>query len=476
MTPAELDSLTIKDAARLVRSRELSPLELTQAVLQRIESLDSRVNAFITVTGAQAITEAREAEQSLSSGKPLKPLHGVPVSLKDLIDTRGVPTTAGSLILADRVPASDATITRRLREAGAILVGKTNMHEFAYGVTSANLHYGPVRNPWDLQRVAGGSSGGAAVSVALSMSLGSIGTDTGGSIRIPAALTGTIGLKPTYGRVSGAGVIPLADSFDTFGPITRTVEDAGLLLEVIAGPDDADARTLSTPEFRYTDQPDDVAGLRLGLPRGVFDRTDARIRTVIEAAIARLEELKVCLVEIDLENSGRYEEVFRTVAGREVFTFHEQYLARCPDRYAPDTRARIENGRGVTPQDYARARNVLVELGEDLRKSFDCADLLVMPAVPIPAPRVGVSSVVIDGSEESVLAALTHYTRLASITGVPAISVPCGLTVENLPVGLQFVGPAFSEGELLRVARVYEQATGGFAGRPRPGLLSEVRT
>lgn len=458
MTDDFLAGLSIVRARRMITDGDLSPVELTRACLKRIEALDPQTHAFITVTAEEALEDARRAERRVKKGEA-GPLEGVPIALKDLFDTRGVPTTGGSKILSNRIPESDATVVARLRAAGAVLVGKTNLHEFAYGVTSENPHYGDVRNPWDFSRIAGGSSGGSATSVILGMALGSLGTDTGGSIRIPSALSGTVGLKPSWGRVSGTGVLPLAWSFDTFGPMTRTVEDAALLLELIAGLDAADPRTRLAPEpvWLSGDLEGGIAGLRFGVPRDAFDRTDAEIAALVRAAFSRLEALGGRLVEIECPGAGRHEPIFRAMAGFEVLSFHEEYLDERSQDYGPQVRNRMETGREVTRRAYLEARKEQLDLAADLNDCFRKVDLIACPTIPIPAPRVGEDPVAIGDTPSPTLSVLTRNNRLFSITGVPAISVPCGFTAAGLPAGLQLAGPMFQEGRLLRAARAYEQ-------------------
>lgn len=458
MTGDFLAGLSIATARRLIAVGELSPTELTRACLGRIEALDAETHAFITVTADAAMEDALAAEQRLERGEA-GPLEGVPISIKDLFDTENVPTTGGSKILSDRIPERDATVVARLRAAGAVLVGKTNLHEFAYGVTSENPHYGDVRNPRDFSRIAGGSSGGSAASVVLGMALGSLGSDTGGSIRIPSALSGVVGLKPTWGRVSGTGVLPLAWSFDTFGPMTRTVEDAALLLDVIAGPDASDPRTRLAPEPTRLagDLDGGISGWRIGVPRDAFDRTDAEIAALVRTALSRLEALGCRLIEIECPGAGQHEPIFRAMAGFEVLSFHEKYLDERPGDYGPQVRTRMENGREIGRRDYLEARRDQLALLADLNECFGKVDLIACPTIPIPAPRVGEDPVAIGETPSPTLLVLTRNNRLFSITGTPAISVPCGFTAAGLPAGLQLAGPMFQEGRLLRAARAYEQ-------------------
>ena len=468
MSPLDLKSLTLASAARLIRSKQLSPVELTRAVLKRIELLNERMAIFITVTANHAIACAEAAEDAIVRGDQLGPLHGVPISLKDLFDTKGIRTTAGSRVFGDRVPEEDATVTARLRAAGAVLVGKTNMHEFAFGATSINPHYGPVRNPWDDEHVSGGSSGGSATSVALSVALGSLGSDTGGSIRIPAALSGTVGLKPTYGRVSIAGAVPLSWSLDHVGPLTRTVEDAALMMEVIAGYDPRDSYSRQVPTPRYSEKlQGGIRGLRLGIPRKTFyNRLDPEVDQAIQTALRRLEQMGAEFVDIAIPAAEGQRAIFANIASPEAFSYHEKHLASSPDLYGSDTRARIEAGRLMLSTDFVRAQRARSILKAELAAALETADLLVTPTVPIPAPRIDQTAVDWDNGRETIVGALTRNTRLFNITGLPAITVPCGFTSGNLPIGLQIIGRAFDEASVLRAAYAYEQDTGWWERRP----------
>ena len=468
MTPEELKRLTLAQAARRIRAGDLSPVELTRAVLDRIERLNPQTNAFITVTADRAMRQAETAEQAVANGTTLGPLHGVPVSLKDLIDTAGIPTTAASRVLADRVPSRDASVWQRLSSAGAVLVGKTNLHEFAFGVTNVNPHYGAARNPWGLDRMSGGSSGGSAVSVALSMALGSLGSDTGGSIRIPSALCGTVGLKPTYGRVSVAGVIPLSPSLDHVGPITRTVEDAAIMLEAIAGFDPDDANSVDTPVPRYSQELDrGIRGIRLGVPRNAFfQRIDPDVEAAVEAALIVLEKLGAELVEVDMPNTTDHEAIFKCIATTEAFDYHEGYLDTKADLYSPNVRERMSAGRGILAVDYVRFQRERIALKSEVAEVFETVDLVVLPALPVTAPRIEETAIRWSDRVEPLLSALTRNTRLANLTGLPAISVPCGFSRANLPIGLQLIGREFEESTVLNAAHAYEQEAGWHEPRP----------
>ncbi len=468
MSQIDLKSLTLASAARLVRSKQLSPVELTRAVLERIQSLNERMAIFITVTADDAIARAEQAEAAIVRGAELGPLHGVPISLKDLFDTKGILTTAGSRVFGDRIPDEDATVTARLMAAGAVLVGKTNMHEFAFGPTSINPHYGPVRNPWDDEHVSGGSSGGSATSVALSVALGSLGSDTGGSVRIPAALCGTVGLKPTYGRVSIAGAVPLSWSLDHVGPLTRTVEDSAIMMEVIAGHDPRDNYSRRVPTPRYSKElQGGIRGLRVGISRETFyTRLEPEVDQATQTALRRLEQMGAEFVEIEIPTADLQRAIFANIASPEAFSYHENYLASSPELYGPDTRARIEAGRLMLSTDFVRAQRARSILKVELAAALEAADLLVTPTVPIPAPRIDQTAVEWDDGTESIVGALTRNTRLFNITGLPAITVPCGFTSRNLPVGLQIIGRAFDEASVFRAAYAYEQDAGWWERRP----------
>jgi aspartyl-tRNA(Asn)/glutamyl-tRNA(Gln) amidotransferase subunit A len=468
MNKHDLDQLTLASAARIIRAGQLSPVELTRAILDRIGSLNDRMAIFITVTADHAMARAKAAERALKDNDDLGPLHGIPISLKDLFDTKGIRTTAGSRVFEDRYPEQDSTVTSRLNAAGAILVGKANLHEFAFGVTSVNPHYGAVRNPWDPDRISGGSSGGSATSIALSVALGSMGSDTGGSIRIPAGLTGTVGLKPTYGRISVAGVVPLSWSLDHVGPMTRTVEDAAIMLEILAGHDPGDAYSRKVPVTAYSQQLEGgIRGLRLGLPRTTFyNRLDPEVERAVQTAVNRMEEMGASVVDVNIPNADLQRPIFSNIAAPEAFSFHEQYLNSRPELYGQDIRARIEAGRLLLSVDFVRAQRARSILKKDLQSVFDDVDLLVTPTLPIPAPLIEQKVVEWDGETEPVLGALTRNTRLFNITGLPAITVPCGFTSNQLPIGLQIAGRAFDEATVLRAAHTYEQDAGWFERRP----------
>lgn len=461
--------LTLADAAGKIARRELSPVELVESVLARIQAADPKLNAFVTVTADIARAAAKEAERAVVAGgpRPLGPLHGVPVSLKDLYDVAGVRTTAGSRLRENEPPAvRDSAVAERLRAAGAIIVGKTQTHEFAYGMYTPTTH-----NPWNLDRSPGGSSGGAGAAVAAGMSMAGMGTDTGGSVRIPAALCGITGLKPTYGRVSRRGVVPLSWSLDHAGPLTRTVRDAALVMNAIAGPDPGDAATVDVPVPDCTDGLDlGVAGMTLGVPAThFFEAVDPEIVPVVRAAIdvleaagARLREVTLPLVEYAVAAEG-------AILSAEAYAYHRRDLRDRPQLYTDQVRARLTGGEKVSGADYVTAQRLRGALRDAWRDAFDGIDALVAPTLGGPAGLFGENEVhYTDGRVKTTSAAYAPQVYPANMTGLPALTVPCGFTGDAMPIGLQIIGRPFAEPTVLRVGRAYEAAT-DWAGR-RPML------
>jgi aspartyl-tRNA(Asn)/glutamyl-tRNA(Gln) amidotransferase subunit A len=455
----ELAFLSIREAARLLRRKEISTVDLVEAALARIEGLNPAFNAFITVVPELALRAAKISQREIARGKSKGPLHGIPISLKDNIWTRGIRTTAGSKILADFVPSDDADVAKSLSRAGAILLGKTNMHEFAYGITNENPHFGPARNPWNRERITGGSSGGSAAAIATGMCFASVGTDTGGSIRIPSALCGIVGLKPTFGLVSVAGIVPLAQSLDHAGPLARSVTDVCIALEAITGeypksavrPDHRKLRSALPKRFR------------LGWPEHYFfDRVDAEVREAIEAAAKVLGSLGGQIEHVAMPRlAGALLPGTNDIALAEATRYHESqgYFPTRADDYGDDVRHRLEQGTQVRAVDYLRGLAMKAEAEKDFRAAFDRVDALVAPVTAVSATRIGQPDVEIDGETETVRSALVRLNRPANFTGHPAISLPCGFTREGLPVGMQLIGPRWSEARLLAMAFAYEQAT-----------------
>jgi len=433
---------TIAEAARLVQQREISPVELTRECLERIEQLNPSLNAFITVTAKSALKDAQHAEKEIQSGKWRGPLHGIPIGLKDLIDTAGVRTTAASAVFRDRVPTEDAEVVKKLKAAGAVLIGKQNLHEFAYGGSSLISHFGPVRNPTNPEFVAGGSSGGPAAAVATGMCYGAIGTDTAGSIREPAALCGVVGLKPTYDLVSTRGIIPLSLSLDHAGPITRTVEDAAILLDVVAE---------GAEEYRER-LGEGIEKFVLGIPRKYFfEDLDPEVAKAVEKAIDQLTDLAFTVRELELPVN-----IDRTLQGAESYAYHREMVATSPELYDPETLRRIRSGEHVSEGEYQNALHDLHKMRREIIEKFRMVDVVLTPTTPIPAPRI--SELLKDPALlRPTELVLLRNTRPVNVWGLPAISIPCGITSGGLPIGLQIVGPPGGEAKVLQAAHAYEK-------------------
>jgi aspartyl-tRNA(Asn)/glutamyl-tRNA(Gln) amidotransferase subunit A len=447
---SDLTALSITEAAKLIRNKSVSPVDLTRACLQRIERYNQSLNAFITVTADQALQTARAAEAEQAQGKWRGPLHGIPIALKDNIDTAGTLTTAASGLFKDRVPTEDAEVVRRLKEAGAISLGKLNMHEFAYGGTSTVSYFGPVHNPWNLDHISGGSSGGSACATAADLCLGSLGTDTGGSIRMPSSYCGTVGFKPTYGRVSLRGIIPLSWSLDHCGPITKTVEDAALLLDAIAGYDQWDPSTANEPVQRYTLACGmKTSALRLGIPKSLFyDDLDPEVAKAVESAIGVLRKLTSNVAEMQLPKSVP----FRSILGVEAYAYHAQWITKSPDAYQPFTRDRILNlGGNEKAPSYADAIRQMNLQRREIRKVFSNVDLLITPTMVRTAESFP------DSKNFDPLG--TRNTSPFDFSGLPTISIPCGFSTSGLPIGLQISGAPFAETTVLTLAYAYQQET-----------------
>jgi aspartyl-tRNA(Asn)/glutamyl-tRNA(Gln) amidotransferase subunit A len=459
--------LTLAEASARIRARTVTPTQLTEACLSRIQTYSSKLNCFITVMRDQALAQARELDTEQRSGKLRGPLHGIPIALKDNIDTAGIRTTAASAVFDDRVPDQDAHVTRLLKNAGAILIGKTNLHEFAMGGTSATSYYGPVRNPWALDRNPGGSSGGSAAAVAADLCYGALGTDTGGSIRTPASFCGVVGLKPTYGLVSIRGIIPLTLSLDHCGPLVKTVEDAAILLNVLAGYDKLDIASVEHVKEDYTaamKQP--VSALRLGIPRApFFDLVDADVAKAVEQAIGALAKMTASVKDVTLPP------VRDITLGGEVYAYHEELYAHASGRYQIPTRRALQNGGNAKAAEYIRGRWKLELLRRTIDDAFAGFDAVVLPTRR-RTPRKIDAAIKREESDKPRNPELEN-TGQFNVYGIPAISVPCGFTSAGLPVGLMIAGPRFSEGRVLALAHAYERATEWHSRRPplQPGTL-----
>jgi aspartyl-tRNA(Asn)/glutamyl-tRNA(Gln) amidotransferase subunit A len=457
----DLTALSLTEAAGRIRARSITPTQLTEACLTRIDTYNPKLNAFITVMREHALVQARELDAEQRSGKLRGPLHGIPIALKDNIDTAGVRTTAASAVFDDRVPDADAEVAHRLKAAGAVIIGKTNLHEFAMGGTNATSYYGPVRNPWALDRNPGGSSGGSAAAVAANLCFGALGTDTGGSIRIPAAYCGVVGLKATYGLVPIRGIIPLTFSLDHCGPIVRTVEDAALILNVLAGYDKLDLASVEHSKEDYTaamKQP--VSGLRLGIPRApFFDLLDADVAQAVEAAIGVLGKLTRSSKDVTLPPVRDI-----SLAG-EANAYHEEFFTRTPDRYQIPTRRNLQNNANRKASDYIRARWKLDMLRRSIDDSFADFDLVALPTRR-RIPRKIDAAIKRERSDKPLNPELEN-TGQFNLYGIPAISVPCGFSSAGLPIGLMLAGPRFSEARVLALAHAYERATEWHSRKPQ---------
>ena len=462
MQATSLTRLSLAEAAELLRGRKVSPVELTRACLRRIDALNPRLNAFITVTAESALAQAREAEADLQKGRGKGPLHGIPIALKDLVDTAGVRTTAGSGVFKDRIPTQDAEVVRRLRAAGAVLLGKLNMHECAYGGSSVVSYFGPVPNPWVPEYSAGGSSSGSAVAVAAELCFGALGSDTGGSIRQPAAYCGIVGLKPSYGRVSTRGVIPLAWSLDHLGPMTRTVRDAALMLQAMAGYDAEDtASTDAVPADYAGSLSVETKALRIGIARALFyEGLHPEIRESIDTALGVLRKLTSSQHEVEMEASSD-----TSVLRAEAYAYHQERVAQTPDLYQPETLRRIRSGAEIGTVAYVNARRELDRLRRTAARVFDRVDVVVTPTTPVPPFTVAELLAEPDQLRPREVLMLRN-TRPFNILGLPTISVPCGFTRAGLPVGLQITGRPGDEATVLRLAHAYERGTDWHDRRP----------
>lgn len=447
-------TLTIERLAPLIRRKKISPVELTRVCLDRIAKLQPVVNAFITVTAERALQQAARAEKEIVHGRYKGPLHGIPISLKDLFDTAGIRTTAGSAILKRFIPKKNAAIVDRLLEGGCILLGKTNMHEFAYGPTNLNPHYGAVRNPWNAACMSGGSSGGSAASVVTAQAIASVGTDTGGSIRIPSAACGCVGLKPTYGTIPMEGVYPLSFSLDHAGPLCRCVKDAAILYENIRRPPASGSRRILSSLGKG------INGLTVGLPRQYFfDHIQTDVRRAVFKAVETLELMGAEIREVDLKGMNNTPLIAAAITGGEALAVHRKRLDKDPSGYGEDVRIRLLNSRTLTIVDYIEAQQKAREYRNMFDTVMESVELLLAPTLPVTAPRLNQETVKIGRRRDGVRTILLSLTRPANISGLPAASIPCGFSDDGLPIGLQITGRRGDEATLLRAAYTYEQAT-----------------
>ena len=451
----QLPKLELSEVSQAVQKKEVSPVELTQACLARIEKLNPALNAFITLTAESALHEAKKAEAEIGRGEWRGPLHGIPLAVKDLVETAGVRTTAASAVLEDYVPKEDAEVVRRLRKAGAVMLGKLNLHEFAYGGSGMIGHFGAAKNPWNMAYVTGGSSSGSAAAVASGLCYGAIGTDTAGSIRLPAACCGIVGLKPSYGLVSTRGVIPLSWSLDHVGPMTRTVSDAALMLQAIAYYDPRDFYCQKFPPVYYPSAIEEKCSmLQLGRPPEFWQGLDPEVESAAGAALAELGKLTAGIDEMELSLAGD-----RTLVRCEPFVYHQRYLPAQEQKYNSDTLRRIMSGADVTASQYVEAHRDLLRRRRDVQEVFEQVDLIITPTTPLLPPSFTELEAAPDQLRNKELMMLRN-TRPFNVYGLPSVSVPCGFSKSGLPIGLQISGAPGAEGTVMALARAYEQKAG----------------
>ena len=453
--------MTISQAARALRAGQVSSAELTQASLARIHAWNPRLNAMIAVLEDSALSLARTADEQLRAGTDMGPLHGIPIAVKDVFRTRGVRTTVGSKLFQDFIPDNDAAVVERLAAAGAVLVGKTGMHELAYGVTSNNPHFGAIRNPWGKDRIPGGSSGGSGSAVAADMVFMAMGSDTGGSIRIPAAFCGTAGLKPTFGRVSRFGVMPLDFSLDHMGPLTRSVRDAALTLNALAGfdaRDDTSSRRAVEADYAPGEHVD-ITGLRIGIPENFYlEQVDPAVEAGVRGMAETARRLGARIVPVRVPDIAAMNVTARVVLMSEASALMQPYLDRRSE-FGADVLALLDQGRLIPATDYVNAQRLRRLMRRDFSRLWDGVDCLFTPCAPIGAPKIGQTTVSIAGRDEDVRLASTRMVRAINLLGLPALSMPCGFDAEGMPLGLQIIGKPFDEAGILRAGAALEDAT-----------------
>ena len=468
MAGGELHYMSAWELSGLIRNRDVSPVEVVEACLAQIEKTEPTLNSFITLMPEPARSAARRAEEEIGRGNYRGPLHGIPVGLKDLFNTAGVKTTSGTRIYDNYVPDEDCTVATRFGQAGAILLGKLNMHPFAFGPTGENGDYGHMHNPWNPERITGGSSGGSGSAAAAGQCTITMGSDTGGSVRIPAALCGIVGLKPTYGRVSRAGLTPLSWCLDHPGPMVRTVEDAALTMNVIAGHDPRDHATSDAPVPDYTTAlTGDIRGLRIGVVKEYFEtEIDSSVAELTQQAIAVLGELGAEIVEVSLPLYEYAQPISNAILSAEATAAHRDVLLSDGDKMYPQVRERLEEGLFISAAEYLRAQQARQVFCQQVAGLLENVDLLAGPVEPVTAPKILERRIEIGGQALPAVPMLTKYTRVYNITGSPAISVPCGFGPDGLPVGLHLAGRNFDESTVLRAAYAYQQATDWHTRRP----------
>lgn len=460
MTGKEVYMWDIKTLAQALRDKRISPMEVTRLLLGRIETLDRELNAFITVWEKEALAAAAQAEAEILAGRWRGLLHGVPIGLKDLIFTKNARTTMGSEIYKDFLPAYDATVVEKLAQAGAVILGKLNTHQFAYGPTGDRSYFGPVKNPYDRRKMTGGSSSGAGAAVAAGLCYAALGTDTGGSVRIPSACCGLVGMKPTFGRVSKYGVYPLGYTLDHVGPMTRTVADNAVLLSALAGHDARDPYSVAMPAEDFTRRIDEgIAGGVIGIPpAGFFDDTDPEVAAAVHAAIKLLEKLGAAVRVVAMPDWQKALAAQRMIINCEAFAIHRDNLATQAGRYEEEVRERLLPAESFKAYDYVDAQQYKHIACRELSEALAGVDALALPTLPILAPDIDQREVLIKGKPQQVRAALLSLTSPINMIGFPSMSVPCGLSASGLPIGLQLVGRPFDEATIYRFGYAFEQA------------------
>ena len=449
--------MTIIEASHALRKKEVSSSELTADALNRIEQLNPKLNAFLSLLADDARRDATQADKELAAGSCRGPLHGVPVAVKDVFHMKGQRTTAGSKFFEDFVPDYDAAVVEKLRVAGAVIVGKTNMHELAFGITSNNPHFGAVHNPWDLERIPGGSSGGSGSAVGASLVTMATGNDTGGSVRIPASYCGTVGLKPTFGRISRYGIAPLDFSLDHAGILTRTVRDAALTLNALAGFDPRDDTSSPEPTEDYS-LPAEVSirNLRIGWPEALNSQdVDSEVAAAVSRMAKTAESLNARIVPVALPDYGALNAVHRVILHSEVSALVEPYLSQ-REKFSADLLGLLQQGCFLSATDYVNAQRLRRLYMREWSKVFEEVDCLLAPTTPIAAPKIGQTRVLIGDREHDVRLATTRLIRAENLLGLPAVSIVCGFNKDGLPLGLQITGRQFGESLILRIAAAQE--------------------
>jgi len=459
MEKIDLRTATIESISERIKKKEVSPVDVINAFLERIEEVQKKINAFITVLDDKARKAAKEAEEEIVKGHYRGPLHGIPLAAKDLFYTQGTRTTCGSRILADFFPTQDATVVTRLLEAGAILIGKTNMHEFAYGCTNLNDYYGHSRNPWDITRITGGSSGGSAAAVAGSCALLALGSDTGGSIRIPSALCGIVGLKPTFGRISRYGVQLLSLSLDCVGPMTRTVADAAIALKYMAGYDQMDTYSSHLPvEDYWSHLSGNIKGMRIGVPENYFfEHIEAEVEDSVMKAIEALKDLGAKVRSVHIEGMHEASVAATVIISAEAAYNLEEFHYGQENNIGEDVKSKLDLGALCLAKNYIKAQHIKHRLQERFREIFDLVDVLITPGVNVTSPTLEQTSVMLDGEDVPMREALLRTTLIYNLVGLPSISIPIGFSRTGLPIGLQIASKPFNEGLVLRVGDAYER-------------------